>query len=219
MGHVKSTAPTPAAWVALAALALTVAGCGGDESDDAGRGDSPAPGSSSTSSAEPSEPSDPAETGSTTSETPLGTGAAPATGQELTFDALSLRLPKGWKIVSKDVEGFTARPRGLTLDYLTLQFLANDGRTSSPEAALREHNRSDGFPKDPPLTLPPVEVDGVAMFHRSGNVTRNTWLESFGSNSTDYTVYLTFELQPFDRSVKQQRALADSVLATVDMAE
>ncbi len=30
---------------------------------------------------------------------------------------------------------------------------------------------------------------------------------------------LTFELQPFDRTTKQQRALADSVLATVDLVE
>jgi hypothetical protein len=217
MCHVKRTAPTPAALAALAlTAALTLAGCGDDEK---GGGGSPGPDPTSSASEEPpteteSEPTEPTEP-----DTPLGTGAAPATGQELTFDALSLRLPKGWRIVSKDVEGFIARPKGLTLDYLTVQFLTNDGLTSSPEQARRAHNRSDGFPKDPPLVLPTVEVDGVPMFHRSGNVSRTTWLESFGSNSTDYTVYLTFELQPFDRTTKQQRALADSVLATVDMVE
>ncbi len=170
MCHVKHTPSTPAALVALALTAtLTLAGCGADEKGgDGSPGPDPAssPSEESPTEAEPSEsaePSEPAEP-----ETPLGTGAAPATGQELTFDALSLRLPQGWKVVSKDVEGFTARPKGLTLDYLTLQFLANDGLTSPPEQARREHDESDGFAKDPPLILPPVEVDGVAMFHRSG---------------------------------------------------
>ncbi len=212
MSRVNRT-PT-AALVALAlAAALSLGACNDDEKKNDDPPSSAPPSSGTTSPSDPptSEPTEPA--------TPLGTGAAPATGQEISLDALSVRIPKGWQLVSQDIEGFIARPKGLTLDYLTVDFITNDGVPTSVEQALREANRSDSFAKDPPMILPPVEVDGVPMYHRSGKVSRTTWLESFGSNSTAYTVSITFELQPFDRTVKQQRELADSVLATVDLVE
>src|SRR5690349_1299740 len=91
----------PAALVALAlAAALSLGAC----NDDENKSDDPPSGgpSSSSGTTEPSDPptSEPAEPA-----TPLGTGAAPATGQELSFDALSVRIPQGWRVVSKDIEG------------------------------------------------------------------------------------------------------------------
>ena len=223
MGGVTQTGRTdalrrrsaPAAFAALALMAA-LAACGDDEPDPPASGGS-SESTESTESTKPTEPTEPTEsTEPTEPETPLGTGAAPATGKSITVDGLSLRLPQGWQTSTQDAEGFVAEPRELSLDVLEVIVIQNDGLTSSPEAAFREYA---GYGVRPPKTLPPIEVDGVPMFHGTGQTQSSTWVEAFGSNSTDFTIWLTFKSSPRLTPLKERRALADSVLATVDLVE
>ncbi len=212
----RRTAPT-----ALAALALVaaLAACGDDDPDSPGasgtpgssESDEPTEPTESTESTEPTEPTEPVEP-----ETPLGTGVAPATGKKIVTEGLTLRLPVGWRTTSQDEEGFVAVPRDYNLDVLELITIQNSGLTSPPAAAYRDYKQ---YGVSPPKTLPPIEVDGVPMFHGAGQTQPATWVEAFGSNSTEYSVWLTFESSPDLTTLKERRELADSVLATVDLVE
>lgn len=218
-----SSARRAAAALAALALAAALAACdGGGDPDDPDDPDAPGGAETSTTTEpgepSPSEPTEPTET--ETSEAPaagpLGTGAAPANGEVVTIDALTVTLPQGWKVDDQDEESFIASPREYNLDYLRVIAIRNDGLTSPPEEAFQDYLRGE---LRPPNVEEPIEIDGVPMWYAWGQVQKSTWVDAFGSDTTPYTVSMTFEQAPQVKSPRERRELVDSIMATLDLTE
>ena len=163
-------------------------------------------------------PTSDAPTSEPTSEATSGTaGVAPATGEEIDLDGMSLRLPADF--VAKDVRdiGFTAVREG-RLPYDTFQGRIQDnlGITSTLAQTIALRNDLQLFYLRDPKVLAPVVIDGLKMFHLSGKVSDVLYAEAYGSDLGDHVIDLSFLFGP-GTTPAERREVVGSVLATVDL--
>lgn len=184
---------------AALAVAVLATGCQGD---------------SGTASAEPGEDTasaagEPTESGSPT-EQPEET-VAPATGPKVTMETYSIRVPEGWRVVSRgpfsEVERLprddAAIPGSVFGRISPTSFPSMVTKTLEQEA--RGH-RGDG------KRLADVLIDGEPAYHYLALEPGGFRTESFGLNYDVEGVRLSFAL--FGGTRKQREDLVASVLAT-----
>ena len=194
---------------ALVVCAVGLAGCSDDGSDAGPRTPTPTvttPITTSTSPAAPS-PSDPS----------TSPGVEPATGDLLELDGMSLRVPEGWDVVDRTDTGFTASRRvNVVHDTLDVRIQDNLGISEPLASTIEMRNDLQVFYERDPQVEQPVVIDGLKMFHLSGQVSDNFWAEAYGSDLGDHTIDVSFLFGP-KTSPAERREAVDSVLATVEI--
>ncbi len=188
--------------VAVAGLALLVAGCGSDE-QGGGSDDSSTTPSSSPSSSDPS----PSVTG--LPETPT---VEPADGVELDADGFRINVPKKWRITNDNVFGVTAVGP------------VDDGRSGGvllaafgePQVSIAEAMRTSWQPGAKPPGFeeqPRAVLGGLSAFYYTAEANKFLTEHVLGLWDAGYTVELNIGL-PNALTPERQKEIVDSIVAT-----
>lgn len=138
-------------------------------------------------------------------------GPAPATGEELANQRVSLRFPEGYRVDddSSSVVTAVAPDRDHTI-YYTQALLLTD---PDLDYLMQLSEKFDTW-ETPPRRMPPVTIGGVECFHLRGRQ-QGSPTDAYGTQRGDDGITLTFVLEG---GASQRQRVIDSVLATVEWA-
>ena len=193
-----------AAGAAVAALALVLAGCGGDPDEPAGSDDPSSDPSSTPSSSEPS----PSVTGLPES-TP---SVEPASGVELEVNGFTVNAPEKWRITNDTAFGDTAvgpvddgRSGGVLLATVA------EGNVSIAQAmrtSWQPGKKPEGFEEQPRTVL-----GGLSAFYYTAVGDKFLTEHVLGTSDSGYSIELNIHL-PNALSPERQKEIVDSIVAT-----
>jgi hypothetical protein len=189
--------------LAVAGLALVVAGCGGDEQGGGGSDDTSTTPSPSPSSSEPS----PSVTG--LPETPT---VESATGVELEADGFRINVPEKWRITNDNPFGVTAVgpvDDGRSGGVLLAAF--GESQVSIAEAmrfSWQPGTKPPGFEEQPRTVL-----GGLSAFYYTAEGNKFLTEHVMGMWDSGFTIELNIAL-PNALSPERQKEIVDSIVAT-----
>jgi hypothetical protein len=196
--------------VLAGALLLTTAACSDDTPDD--------PEPSASPSGDPSS-STPESSAPPTTETPTPT-VTPAAGIELRQGTLSVRAPAGWgKTPEPSVGGFSEQaddPALLSTLFISeLPDLA-PGTEIDLDQLARSAIKNAHYLRDPEIVAP-VDLDGVAWFHTSGQIDSATYEDMFGTITGGFQLRVVLRTGIDVVPAAEREELLASILATVEL--
>ena len=146
------------------------------------------------------------------------TGVEAATGEEVTFNGMKLRVPQNYEVFDTFSSGMSARGRDDSFSRMSVLSADAIGIAQPLKVALSDFLENNQYLQKP-KTLDPVIVDGVEMFHVAGPIDPVSWLEGYGVATEDYYYFFEFYFQESSTTTKERRRVVGSILATVELTE
>jgi hypothetical protein len=164
----------------------------------------------------------PAGDGTTQTDAGNGQGAAAATGEEISGDGYSYRVPEGWAVPEEDIPGFT--PDTLAADLTDTDGFADNvntifspaGEVPLDQVETAGTTELEGAGGTEVRVRDRAQVAGVEAAHIQATLTQSGvdyWIEQFYMNNAGKTLIATFS---FSHSLGEadRDAVVDSVLAS-----
>ena len=146
----------------------------------------------------------------TSSETPIET-VPPATGALLKMPSATVRVPDDWRPMDDLIFSMTSASHDNSTSVINLGEIVSGLNEPTASELAKDWRQDNPYPRDPKV-LPPVEIDGVEMYHVAGQVDELLWLEEYGAVVDQFRVTLEFQFSSVPR--KERDEIIDAVLQT-----